>query len=209
MTTLQNIRGIQLDWTSRTGRLWQLVLDTKSAPNLLERRAIRNASQDVHEIVLQVTEIFATYQNDIQSKNSEMIRAAALSTIDTLCFSLGALGLISSQDQETKHRYPWLEGVSIGALALSQIASKVNDYFHLKGMREEREALQNLKTLEAILTDPMTEKIWQLFGVAENEESIKQSLTEDDWKERRDAFLREETSTLRFEEDERRPLLTS
>jgi hypothetical protein len=210
MTTLANIHLIQADWALRTRRLFDLVNDTPSSPNPIQRDAIRRASEDVHQIVLQVTEILSTHQQVKQKHKSEMIRAAALSSLDTLCFSFGALGLISSQDQQTKDRYPWLEGVSIGALAVSQIASKVNDYFHLKKMREERNAHQDLIILQEILRDPTTEKIWGLFGISKNEEMLNQTLTEDQWSIKRRAFLDKETRsvTLSLKQDERTPLLS-
>lgn len=210
MTTLANIHLIQADWALRTRRLFDLVNDTQSSPSPIQRDEIRRASEDVHQIVLQVTEILSTHQQVKQKHKSEMIRAAALSSLDTLCFSFGALGLISSQDQETKDRYPWLEGVSIGALAVSQIASKVNDYFHLKKMKEERNAHQDLIILQDILRDPTTEKIWGLFGISKNEEMLNQTLTEDQWSIKRRAFLDKETRsvTLSLKQDERTPLLS-
>jgi|GEM_PF-2461049 len=209
MTTLANIHLIQADWALRTRRLFDLVNDTKSSPNPTQRDAISRASEDVHQIILQVTEILSTHQQVKQKHKSERIRAAALSSLDTLCFSFGALGLISSLDQETKDTYPWLEGVSIGALAVSQIASKVNDYFHLKKMREERKAHQDLLILEEILRDPTTEKIWGLFGISKNAEMLNQTLTEDQWSIKRRAFLNKETRSVTLStQDEETPLLS-
>lgn len=86
MTTLANIHLIQADWALRTRNLFNLVNNIKSSPNPIQRDAIRTASEAVHQIVLQVTEILSTHQQVRQKHRSEMIRAAALSSLDTLCF---------------------------------------------------------------------------------------------------------------------------
>lgn len=208
MTTLTNIHSIRGDWLSYKQRLSDLVMDTKSTPNLAKRVEIQGASKDVYEIVLQVKEILSTYEQVEKKHKSEMIRASLLSSVDTLCFSLGALGLISSLDQDTKDTYPWLEGVSIGALAVSQLASKVNDYFHLKRIKEERKAHQNLKILEEILNDPIIEKMKNLFGISQTQERVTLSLSEAEWSEKKGAFLLEQTRSLTLSiQDEMTPLV--
>ena len=209
MTTLTNIHSIRGEWFSLKQRLSDLVADTKSTPNLAKKVEIQKASKDVYEIVLQVQEILSTYEQEEKKYKSEMIRASALSTVDTLCLSLGAFGLISSQDQETKQKYPWLEGISVGALAVSQLASKVNDYFHLKKIKEERKAHQNLKILEEILNDPMIEKMKNLFGISQTQERVNVSLTDREWMEKREAFLVEQgrSITLSIQADEMTPLV--